>query len=213
MSKAAYRYYVVIDFECTCMKVRSQRFKNEIIEFPAVLVDAETLEIVDEFRRFVMPTENPVLDRFCTDLTGIQQSDIEGADTLDVVLAYFDEWLRENDVLDSFAFVTDGPWDFISFLYAECLRKGYYKRPYFDEWVNLRWEFAAYFKLKKRKNLKRMLTHFNLEFEGRLHSGIDDSRNIARIAIEMLKKGSRLKINESITNPMSSIHKLTYQNL
>lgn len=36
-------------------------------------------------------------------------------------------------------------------------------------------------------NIIEMLKYFNMNFEGRLHSGIDDSRNIARILIQMLK--------------------------
>lgn len=39
-------YYIVIDFEATCEEPNPPGFFHEIIEFPAVLVDAETLEIV-----------------------------------------------------------------------------------------------------------------------------------------------------------------------
>lgn len=34
--------------------------------------------------------------------------------------------------------------------------------------------------------LEAMLSHFGLEFEGRLHSGADDSRNIARLFLKIL---------------------------
>ena len=45
----------------------------EVIEFPTVLLDAASLEVVDEFRVYVRPVRNPVLTPFCTSLTGIEQ--------------------------------------------------------------------------------------------------------------------------------------------
>ena len=38
--------YIVIDFEATCEERNPPNFFHEIIEFPAVMVDADTLEIV-----------------------------------------------------------------------------------------------------------------------------------------------------------------------
>lgn len=45
----------------------------EIIEFPTVLIDAASLEVIDEFRVYVRPVRNPTLTPFCTSLTGIEQ--------------------------------------------------------------------------------------------------------------------------------------------
>lgn len=39
-------FYIVIDFEATCEEPNPPGYFHEIIEFPAVLVDAQTLEIV-----------------------------------------------------------------------------------------------------------------------------------------------------------------------
>lgn len=41
-----------------------------------------------------------------------------------------------------------------------------------------------------------MLEQLGLKYEGHPHSGLDDSHNIARIAIKMLKDGCQLRINE-----------------
>lgn len=51
----------------------------EMIEIGLVVIDLETLEIVDEFQRFVRPQINPVLTDFCKQLTSIQQEDVDGA--------------------------------------------------------------------------------------------------------------------------------------
>ena len=46
--KAKIDYIVVIDFEATCEKDNPSGFRHEIIEFPAVLVNVKTKEIVSE---------------------------------------------------------------------------------------------------------------------------------------------------------------------
>lgn len=42
-------YFVVIDFEGTCEKETPSGYIHEIIEFPAVLLNARTLELVGIF--------------------------------------------------------------------------------------------------------------------------------------------------------------------
>ena len=42
-------YFVVIDFEGTCEEENAAGYIHEIIEFPAILVNARTLEIVCYF--------------------------------------------------------------------------------------------------------------------------------------------------------------------
>ena len=39
-------YYCVIDFECTCEQGNPADYEHEIIEFPAILVNAATFEVV-----------------------------------------------------------------------------------------------------------------------------------------------------------------------
>ena len=48
-------------------------FRQEIIEFPAVLINCHKCEVVDEFRSYCRPVRNPMLTEFCTELTGITQ--------------------------------------------------------------------------------------------------------------------------------------------
>jgi len=41
-----------------------------------------------------------------------------------------------------------------------------------------------------------MLTKLDLVFEGRPHSGIDDTRNIARVAQALMRLGVDMKLND-----------------
>lgn len=43
-----------------------------------------------------------------------------------------------------------------------------------------------------------MLENLGMQYEGRPHCGLDDSHNIARVAIRMLKDGCRLRVNERL---------------
>lgn len=43
-----------------------------------------------------------------------------------------------------------------------------------------------------------MLENLEMEYEGRPHCGLDDSTNIARVAIRMLKDGCQLRVNERL---------------
>lgn len=43
-----------------------------------------------------------------------------------------------------------------------------------------------------------MLEKLGMDYEGRPHSGLDDSKNIARIAIRMLQDGCELRVNERL---------------
>ena len=198
---APFRYLCVLDVEATCDRC-NKGWVHEIIEMPVVLVDLHTLTVVNEFRSFVRPTVVTTLTDFCTELTGISQQSVDEADALPEVLEQIDAWLTSNNLTydaerRDFAFATDGPWDLMHFLDGECERKGIRKPAYFDKWVNLKDLYADFYKVKRCK-IKRMLELQRMQPEGRLHSGIDDTRNIARIAMQMGRDGCRMYLNEAL---------------
>jgi len=180
-----YKYYAVLDFEATCDEPRPPP-TQEIIEFPTVLLDAETMEVVDEFESFVKPVKHPMLTDFCRELTGIEQVDVDGADPFPVVFQRHQEWLRSHD--GEALFVTCGDWDLKSMLPRQC-RVCKLSLPHeYLEWVNIKNVFGAYRK-RRAPGMVKMLKSLGLKLEGRHHRGIDDCRNIARIAQELVKRG------------------------
>ena len=87
---APYRYLYCVDLEATCDEVGESESPRplavvpdqmETIEIGLVVIDLETLEIVDEFQRFIRPQINSTLTNFCSKLTSIQQADVDGART------------------------------------------------------------------------------------------------------------------------------------
>jgi 3'-5' exoribonuclease 1 len=107
-------------------------------------------------------------------------------------------FLEENEL--EILPVTDGPWDFNKFLVPECLRKGLPIPVWSRKFLDVRWRFKKIFGLEKWLNLSGMLTHLDLKFEGREHSGMDDTLNIARILVNLINRGERMnKPNRGFT--------------
>jgi len=200
-----FHYYVVIDYEATCELVKTSEFQQEIIEFPAVLVNGRTCEIEDEFRLYCRPVINPLLSDFCTDLTGITQDDVDKAPLFADALLSFNEWITQKKLGTkySFAIVTDGPWDMGKFLQDQCKFSQVEFPAYCCYWINIRKTFSNFYKIGKIP-LNAMIHLIGKEFQGRAHSGLDDSRNIAAIVQRLLKDGAKLILNEKLAedNPV-----------
>lgn len=198
------RHYVVLDFEATCDKPTTP-MPQEIIEFPSVLLDAGMKQVA-EFESFVRPTHHPVLTPFCTELTGIEQAQVDAAQTFPEVFKVHQAWLGSNSLqvtpadgepLDH-AFITCGDWDLQTMLPAQLSATepviGFVPHAY-RRWINIKKPFAAWNGGSVKGGMLGMLKALDLELEGRHHSGIDDCRNIARIAQALVFRGQALEVN------------------
>jgi inhibitor of KinA sporulation pathway (predicted exonuclease) len=80
-----------------------KRLKNpspEVIEFPAVLYDAKNRIVPEDplsvFHTYVMPTEEPVLSKFCTELTGIDQEKVNAGSLYKSRLVCCNKQMKSN---------------------------------------------------------------------------------------------------------------------
>ncbi|GAB1600624.1 ERI1 exoribonuclease 3-like [Argonauta hians] len=187
-------YYLVLDFEATCDN--SRRIEpQEIIEFPVLKVNSKTLETEAKFHRYVKPQIYPSLTPFCIELTGIIQDMVENESTLENVLKDFDQWMLENNLLQSdknFVFVTCGDWDLKTMLPNQCQYFNLERQSYFSHWINIKKIFANSTS-KWPRGLLNMLEHFNLRHIGHHHSGIDDCLNISNILCKLIKNGYQIQ--------------------
>ncbi|CAF1084403.1 unnamed protein product [Rotaria sordida] len=201
MIQQHFEYIAIIDFEATCDNNQGNNYPHEIIEFPIVLIDAKQQIIVDKFQSYCRPTIKPILSNFCTELTGIEQHQVDNAPTFPEVLHNVESWLNERNLLSSnkrrCAFATDGPWDFAKFLRMQCRFNSISYPRWAKKWINIRKEFANFYSLQ-RCGIGKMLESLGLIFDGRHHSGLDDSMNIARIALELIKDGCVLLLNDGV---------------
>ncbi|XP_067114414.1 3'-5' exoribonuclease 1 isoform X1 [Osmerus mordax] len=196
-----YDYICVVDFEATCEESNPFEFTHEIIEFPIVLIDTHTLQITDSFQEYVKPEVNTQLSDFCVKLTGITQTMVDEADTFPSVLKRVVQWLQERELGTKYkyAMLTDGSWDMSKFLNIQCRLSGIRYPQFARKWINIRKSYGNFYKVPRtHTKLSIMLDKLGLKYEGRPHSGLDDSRNIARIALRMLQDGCQLRVNERI---------------
>ena len=181
--------FAVLDFEATCDEKQNPR-PREVIEFPIVLVDARTLSVVDAFRTYVRPVHHPRLTAFCTQLTGIEQDRVDGAPTWCEALARAQAWLDERFAEAGFRrclFVTCGDWDLKSMIIAQCNTAGCDVPERFRRWLNIKNLFQSVVG-KPAHSMPGMLEELSLPLQGRHHSGLDDSHNIASILVALVRR-------------------------
>ncbi|XP_074485837.1 ERI1 exoribonuclease 2 [Sebastes fasciatus] len=215
LSNQIFSYLIVIDFESTCWREKNH-YSQEIIEFPAVLLNTSTGEIESEFHTYVQPQEHPVLSEFCTELTGITQMQVEAGIPLRICLSRFSRWLQNlqlemgvvfpNRQQRSSApspsqklctFLTWSDWDLGVCLLYECKRKQLHKPDVLNSWIDLRSTYRLFYD-RKPKGLNGALQDLGIQFSGREHSGLDDSRNTAHLAARMMRDGCVMKITRSL---------------
>ncbi|XP_042634858.1 3'-5' exoribonuclease 1-like [Cyprinus carpio] len=200
-SAVYFDYICVVDYEATCEENNPPDYLHEIIEFPMVLIDTHTLEIVDSFQEYVKPVLNPQLSEFCVKLTGITQKVVDEAETFHQVLKRAVSWLQEKELGTkyTYTFLTDGSWDMGKFLHTQCKLSCIRFPPFARKWINIRKSYGNFYKVPRTQTkLICMLENLGMQYDGRPHCGLDDSHNIARIAIHMLKDGCQLRVNECL---------------
>ncbi|GAW08479.1 3 -5 exoribonuclease 1 [Lentinula edodes] len=204
-TRQPYDVFLVVDVEGTCEAGSSFDYPNEIIEFPVCLMrwkddkQRHELVVVDEFRSFVKPSWRPTLSRFCKELTGINQSQVNNAPTFGQVLESVSQFLVKHGVLDE-----DGPYDVRDFVVKQCFiskidMPSWLKGDVLDvKKMVTSWSIMQNYRGRKMKamlarnhpnrpslNISSQLRVLGLPaFQGRKHSGIDDARNISRIMSE-----------------------------
>ncbi len=189
-------WYCVLDFEATCWEDPTMRPQMEIIEFPSVLIcyDSHTkkCETISEFREFCQPVVVPILSEFCTGLTGITQEQVSGASSFPEVYARHWEWLKAKvpaDSVNNVKIITCGAWDINVMLPMEFARYSELPKHHpYTQYINIKKEFEYCYD-RYAGGMANMLSALKIPLDGRHHSGIDDTRNIAKILIQILCDG------------------------
>ena len=190
-------YVLILDFEATCWD-KDDTSKNkgtvqEIIEFPVLAIDVKKLEVAYKFHHYIKPTENPILSKFCTELTGIEQNTVDKGILLTEALSKLDDFMKETNIIKSnFIIATCGDQDLKQCLREEAKYKKITLPDYLKKWINIKFCFNQYAKNDIKQGMVGMLNYLGLQLEGRHHSGIDDCHNISRIAIYLLKNNISL---------------------
>lgn len=178
MDLSQYQYFLIVDLEATCCndKIAVPPQEMETIEIGAVMVEAKTLAVVDEFVTFIKPVRHPQLTPFCTELTTITQTDVDAAPGYCEAVAQFKQWLCQYD---AYLFCSWGDYD----RHQLTRDSEYHAIPYpLDSGhLNIKKQFSKAQGIKKRVGMARALKMAGLTLEGNHHRGIDDAKNMVRL--------------------------------
>jgi inhibitor of KinA sporulation pathway (predicted exonuclease) len=191
-------YICVLDFEATCDD--EPKYGHEIIEFPSVLYrwDQETNEFkyISEFQEYCKPKKKPILTKFCTNLTGITQDQVDtGDDVINVMVRHYD-WIKDktNYIDDEFYFVTCGKWDLDVMLPTDLSKRNVINYPkIYKKYLNIKDQFSHVTGHFKGFGMKRMLEYFEMKIIGRHHCGLDDCKNTAYLFGRLIHEGLKFE--------------------
>lgn len=172
--------YVIVDLEATCWEKGYGPDESEIIEIGAVRLETASGPVIDEFASFIRPIAHPTLSAFCTELTSITQAQVDGADHFWEVFPRFLEWAGT----EPFVFCSWGEYD-RNQIRRDCKRHKFPYPPALERHLNLKKEFARQTG-SGPIGMAGALAQLGIPLVGTHHRGIDDSRNIAKIAQQIL---------------------------
>jgi len=196
-------YLVIMDFEATCdsgINPIITRENQEMIEFPFVVMDLKTNQIIHQERHYVKPTLTEKLTPFCTQLTGITDETLQKEGIpLSFALQYFHRYAKTNFIgaNKTFCILTDSEWDIKGLLIKEAKLKGIFIEPYFRTYYDLRREYTKCYPFAVVRGLRSMVEQSGLEFVGKHHNGLCDCLTVSEIVKRMLQDGHIF--NEPIT--------------
>ncbi|KAK4471361.1 hypothetical protein MN116_004795 [Schistosoma mekongi] len=201
-----YDYLLIIDLEATCESkekvITDIDYPHEIIEFPILLYNTRLRKCVSVFHAYCKPRLHPDLSEFCTDLTQIQQIQVDNALPFPNVLLQVEEWLLKKHKLAKkrCAIVCDCCADMSKFMRIQCRLANISLPKWCNIWINLSKSFRTFYKFPSRFRitLDVMLRNLGLSFVGQRHRGLDDGVNILRILRVLLSDGCSLRVNERI---------------
>ena len=184
------QHILIVDLEATCCRDHSiTRHEREVIEIGAVIFDANRAEVVADFQRQVRPVRHARLTEFCTQLTGIGQSQVDSAATFPVVFAEFSTCIQQ---FPEIVFMHWGSYDRKA-LMADCqFHNIAYTLP--ETSIDFKKLFYNKMNLGKRAGLNDTLQKVGLSFEGKPHSALSDAKNMARL-VEMLTNSKEFDWN------------------
>ncbi|MDX1706145.1 3'-5' exonuclease [Pseudidiomarina sp.] len=175
---------LVVDLEATCwdQPLPSTGEKQtvddmEVIEFGCALATADG-EVLSSASFMVKPVVHPELSNFCKGLTGIEQEQVDAAPRYAEAVAQLDRWLSEQRQPDLWC-----SWGNYDNRQLQAEERRHQVAPAFMQLphYNLKQVWCQSHDKPMRTSLRKALAFHNMEFRGRLHRGIDDAENIARL--------------------------------
>lgn len=172
--------FIVFDLETTCWDGNPPTDIREVIEIGAFRVDRFG-EVNDQFQSFIRPTYYPRLSPYCTNLTNIQQAQVDTAKKFPIVMERFIDFI---DTSNDFLLCAWGKMDKI-ILEAECEDHDIH----FDgleHYIDLKKQYHSINRSKRAYGLFNSLRREGIEFEGEQHRAEYDAYNLTKLFVRYI---------------------------
>ena len=170
---------LVVDIESTCWKEPQKDDHSEIIEIGISPIDTKSGNVLVS-RSIIVKPEHSKVSEFCTRLTTLTQEDVDSGisfkDACDILVK---EYHSKKYMWASF-----GHYDRDQFG-IQCKRENI-EYPFSKGHINIKLLFALKYSLRKDVGMEKALKLLNMPLVGTHHRGVDDSRNVANILLNVL---------------------------
>jgi len=173
---------LIVDLEATCWEDKEYQYINsEIIEIGLAVLDTKSLK-VERSRGILVKPKHSEISQYCTNLTTITPRMIQkqGVPLEDAIR------IMQKNYPCKRIWASWGNYDRIQ-IEVECAKKEI-EYPFGTSHINLKDIYAIMNQLPKGIGVRKALSQSGLDLEGIHHRGVDDARNIARIAAKMIEK-------------------------
>jgi inhibitor of KinA sporulation pathway (predicted exonuclease) len=175
----------VVDLEATCGDGILSR-DVEIIEFAGILVDSQWHPVSDGiYERLIRPEKHRLLTRFCMELTGIAQNELDWSERFSDAFPEFLRWLNLRCSGESVTLASWGEFDRRQ-LHRQAA-ENHLPYPFSSTHFNLRMIAARALGLKRnqKQGLAVVCEMLGLNFEGTQHRALADGANALAVAQEL----------------------------
>jgi len=176
----------VLDLELSCYPGNKfpEGERREVIEFGLTTVDLKALKIVQSWSLPIIPTMSKI-SPYCTELTGWTEAKLrkQGMPFAEALRRFESKHGAQNRLL-----VTDSNSE-LDAIRDQCTLMGL-DCPFGGGYLNVSTMLSVLTGDLRNISLPEKLALFGLSFEGSLHSGKDDSRNIARLLLAIREKAT-----------------------
>ena len=192
------------------VQIRTQNYnrRHEIVQIGAVMMN-EAYEVIDSFSTFVRPDYGKI-DYFISSLTGIANKDVKNAPGLSEALCRMMEWFGDRKI----RFYAWSNTDYNQ-IRGEILDKNLDEETFAifldrENWVDYQNIVSVRFKIGRSLALSDALQMTELDVDGRLHDGLADAMNTARIISKLEKNPEykctleQLREKESKSEPLTT---------
>ena len=179
---------LVVDLECTCWKGPPPTGQlNEIIEVGISTVDTKSFEITGGESIIVKPVFSEISE-FCTQLTTLTSEYVNkyGINFAQACSILTNKYNSHSNIWGSF-----GDFDRHQ-TESQCMVMGQ-KYPFNSRHMNIKTLAGLFLKLDNEEGMIRICKRMGIDVVGTHHRGFDDSQNIAKILVTLLKLGEHFR--------------------